>query len=242
MSEFQALIESNRRLAQSVEGKVAEIDSEVDAAKAKMDKFVADSKEFFVNQFSIPNPGSQVKIWKLGRLDYFKANTGHLSNESAYIELMLLNGRDYGDQGTRTMHFSASFRQSFNASHYFVGNYVPENWRYSNFIIARDVDDPQGYYYLYLVQCQYAICTIVNLHENTPMSPDFSGREVIKTFGNTAMNSLNWETDIVQFIEQTDNVKCVYTTRDPANAILTVGKIRYVEMEQVTLPTPPAGT
>ncbi|OQK43776.1 hypothetical protein XM75_u0057 [Vibrio vulnificus] len=239
MSDFQALIESNRRLAQSVEGKVAEIDSEVDAAKAQMDKFVADSKGLFVNQFSISNPGGQVKIWKLGRLDFYK-NSGDVNAENAYIELMLLNGRDSGDQGTRTMHFSASFRQSFNASHYFVGNYVPQAERYSHFIIAKDVDGSHGYYFLYFVQCQYAVCTIVNLHENTPMSPDFSERQVMKTFGSSTLSSLNWDTDIVQFIEQTDNVKFVYTTRDPANAILTVGKIRYAEMEQITPPAPPA--
>lgn len=235
MSDFQPLIESNRRLNETVENKVGEIDAEVAAAKKKMDDFVTNSKGYFVNQFSISSPGSAVRIWKLGRLDFYNSS-GHISVESAYIELMLLNARDYGDQGTRTAHLSASFRHSFDASHYFVGNYEPDLGRYSHFIIAHDADDSQGYYYLYLVQCQYAICTIVNLHENTPMSPDFSEKQVIKTYGNSALTSLDWDVDIIQFIEQLENVNCVYTTRDPANAIITVGKIRYNEMEQITPP------
>lgn len=229
------LVEASNNLTGTVNTKISEIDHEVEEAKKEMDQFVANSKGYFVNQFSIGHVGSAVRIWKLGRLDFQNSPDGY-SGEQGYIELMLLNGRDYGDQGTRTTHFSASFRENFNASHYFAGSYNPDPGRYCHFVIAHDAGNTRGYYYLYLIQCQYAVCTVVNLHETTPMSPDFSEKEILKTFGNSSLSTLDWDVDIIKFIEQTDNVSCVYTTRDEANAILTVGKLRYSEIEQITPP------
>ncbi|OOI04707.1 hypothetical protein BIW16_07560 [Vibrio sp. OULL4] len=230
--EIGALIDSVNEMTGTVAGKMGQIDDKVDAARKEMDNFIAGSKNYFVNQFTITSPGPSVRIWKLGQIDIQKGSD--YGAESAYLELMLLNGRYFGSQGTRTVHFSASFRNSFHAEHYFVGTTSSGDLNVCNFILARDPGDVSGYYYLYLVQCSYAYATIVTLHENTPQSPDFSNKEVIKTYGNSDLGSLNWDTDIIQFIEQNENVECVYTTRDPANAILTVGKIRYTEIEQVT--------
>ena len=232
--QVAALVEASNNLTQAVGDKISEVNADVAENKKEIDDFVANSKNDFVNQFSIGISGGEVKIWKLGQVDFINSG-GYSSSERAYIELILLNGHDYGDQGTRTTHFSAGFRQNFSASHYFSGNYVPDPGKYCHFVIAHDAGDTSGYYYLYLVQCQWSICTVVTLHENTPSTPDFSGKEVIKEY-KSYLTNLDWDTDIIQCIEQQENVECVYTTRDPANATLTVGKIRYVEMEQITLP------
>ena len=233
--QVAALVEASNNLTQAVGDKISEVNADVAENKKEIDDFVANSKNDFVNQFSIGISGGEVKIWKLGQVDFINSG-GYSSSERAYIELILLNGHDYGDQGTRTTHFSAGFRQNFSASHYFAGNYDPDPGRYSYFVMAHDTGDTEGYYYLYLVQCQYSLCTVVTLYENSPVNPHFSERKVIKTYTGRSLGSLDWDVDIIQCIEQQEDVECVYTTRDPANAILTVGKIRYVEMEQITLP------
>ncbi|HGS4560923.1 TPA: hypothetical protein ACMDRZ_003048 [Vibrio cholerae] len=55
MSDFQALIESNRRLANAVEGKVEEIDSRIEKAEGEFNKFQRDIQKYIplpLNLFS----------------------------------------------------------------------------------------------------------------------------------------------------------------------------------------------
>lgn len=53
MSDFQSLVESNRRLTETVENKVAEIDNKVSEAKGEFDQFIATADDRYVTRTKI---------------------------------------------------------------------------------------------------------------------------------------------------------------------------------------------
>lgn len=229
------LVEASNNLTNTVNTKIVEIDKEVDDARKSMDNFIDDSKSFFVNQKGIPNPGYAVRVWKIGLVDFYGEGDFD-SGEVGYIDLLMLNGRDYGDQAPRKVGFTAAFRSSFSAEHYFIGQFTESYNSGSHFVLAREPGQEKGRYTLYMVQADYNYVTIVVMHETTPLSSGLEEMEMIHQWGATGLNQLNWQTDVLEWIQQNENVEVVYDTYKAPTATMSVGKIRYVEMEQITLP------
>jgi len=234
--DIAELVQASNNLTGVVDGKVQEIDSKVLDAKQKMNSFIGESKSAFVNQKHFPNNAHAVKIWRIGIVDFAGQNANY-GGETASIDLLMLNGRDFGHQSTRKIGFSAVFRQSYFAEHYFIGSANESYDSGSHFILAREPGNEKGLYTLYMLQADYNYVSVIVMNEVTPLSADINESTVLHMWNSTDLSDLDWQNDIVAWIQDNENVEVVYDTYRAPTATMSVGKIRYVEMEQIPSPS-----
>lgn len=226
------LVEAGNELTECYSKKIEDINNSVEEAQEDVKKFIAGSKNHFVNQKKIRSYGRCVQVWKIGEVDINGGNDS-LHGEVGYIDLLMLNGRDFGHQASRKLGFTATFRENFSAEHYFLGRLSESYHSGSHFVLTREPNEEKGRYTLYMVQADYSNATLVVMHETTPLSAGLEEMTIIKRWGETDMATMDWQSDILGWIEQNENVQVVYHTYSAPTATMSVGKIRYVEMEQI---------